>query len=412
MKLWRSTGVRHVKILMVNKFLHPNGGSETYVFELGKQLQKEGHRVEYFGMEHEGRIVGNRAGSYTADLDFHTGRLVKFLYPFKIIYSQEARKKIRKVLIDFRPDIVHINNFNFQLTPSIIYEIRKFEKQTSSRIKIIFTAHDYQLSCPNHMMRIPGTGENCERCRSIGFRECIRNRCIHGSLTKSLLGSLEGWLYDKLGTYKNFDCLICPSRFMEEKLCSIPLFRGKTIVMHNFVDKEACMPADKKDYVLYFGRLSKEKGIETLLEVCAKLSNIPFVFAGTGPLEAEVRKKDNIKYIGFQRGEELVKWIAEASFSVYPSEWYENCPFSVMESITYGTPVIGADIGGIQELILAGKTGELFRSGNAKELEEKIRKMWNDRTALDKYTDNCREKSFDTVEEYCRKLIGIYEKIQ
>ena len=84
---------------MVNKFLYPNGGSETYIFELGKKLHEMGHEVQYFGMEHEGRIVGNHAESYTANMDFHSTKLQKILYPFKIIYSHEARKKIRPVLL-------------------------------------------------------------------------------------------------------------------------------------------------------------------------------------------------------------------------------------------------------------------------------------------------------------------------
>ena len=150
-----------MRILMVNKFLYPNGGSETYIFELGKQLVDMGHEVQYFGMEHKGRIVGNNAQSYTSDMDFHTGGLQKLLYPFKIIYSTEARKKIRLVLQDFEPDVVHLNNINFQLTPSIIYEIRDFEKKHKKHIKIVFTAHDYQWVCPNHMMIIPGSGELC-----------------------------------------------------------------------------------------------------------------------------------------------------------------------------------------------------------------------------------------------------------
>ena len=110
-------GSRKMHVLIVNKFLYPNGGSETYIFEIGKQLESMGHEVQYFGMEHEGRIVGNHAESYTSSVDFHTGKLDKLLYPFKIIYSVEARKKIRKVLEDFVPDVVHLNNFNFQLTP-------------------------------------------------------------------------------------------------------------------------------------------------------------------------------------------------------------------------------------------------------------------------------------------------------
>ena len=146
-----------MKILMVNKFLYPNGGSETYLFETGRQLQRMGHEVQYFGMEHEGRIVGNHAESYTSGMDFHSGKLAKLTYPFRILYSTEARRKIRRVLDDFQPDVVHLNNFNFQLTPSILMEIEKYRKQTGRAVRILYTAHDYQLVCPNHMMRVPET---------------------------------------------------------------------------------------------------------------------------------------------------------------------------------------------------------------------------------------------------------------
>ena len=170
-----------MKILMVNKFLYPNGGSETYIFEIGKQLIQMGHEVQYFGMEHEGRIVGNHVESYTSDMNFHGGGLGKLLYPFRIIYSTEARKKIRLVLDDFEPDVVHLNNFNFQITPSIIYEIRKWEKSKGKKVPIIYTAHDYQWVCPNHMMMVPESGEKCFRCEGGKFGECSKHRCIHNS---------------------------------------------------------------------------------------------------------------------------------------------------------------------------------------------------------------------------------------
>jgi len=176
-----------MKILMVNKFLYPNGGSETYIFKLGEQLQKKGHEVQYFGMEHAGRIVGNRLECYTSDMDFHAGGAGKLLYPFRIIYSGEAKRKMRRVLEDFRPDVVHLNNINFQLTPSIIYAVRAFEKKRGKRIKIVYTAHDYQWVCPNHMMRIPATGQICFACRGGDFKQCSKNRCIHDSRVKSLI---------------------------------------------------------------------------------------------------------------------------------------------------------------------------------------------------------------------------------
>lgn len=140
-----------MKILMINKFLYPNGGSETYIFKLGKQLEKMGHEVQFFGMEHEGRCVSNRINAYTSDMDFHGGsKLAKLKYPLKTIYSKEARIQIRKVLDDFKPDVCHINNFNYQLTPSIILEIKKWNVSC----KVVYTAHDGQLVCLIICLRI------------------------------------------------------------------------------------------------------------------------------------------------------------------------------------------------------------------------------------------------------------------
>lgn len=397
-----------MKILMINKFLHPNGGSETYIFKLGAYLQSMGHEVQYFGMEHEGRCVGNRVNAYTSDMDFHGGsKLSKLTYPLKTIYSSEARKKLRLVLEDFQPEVCHLNNFNYQLTPSTLLEIAKWKKE-GHPCRVIFTAHDYQLVCPNHMCNNPNTGENCEKCLGGHFGNCTKGKCIHGSLAKSAVGTLEAMLWNGCGVYKNIDVMICCSEFLKTKMDCNPLFAGKTLALHNFVDKVERKETEKQDYVLYFGRFSREKGIDTLLKVCKALPDIPFVFAGTGPLEGEIAGVPNIKNVGFQRGQALENLIRQARFSVYPSQWYENCPFSVMESQLYGTPVLGADIGGIPELIEVGKTGELFESGNTAQLEKKIRTLWEDRELTDRYSENCAHLRFDDVAAYTEKLLKLY----
>lgn len=420
-----------MKILMVNKFLYPNGGSETYIFKLGEQLQIMGHRIQYFGMEHEGRIVGNHVESYTSDLDFHGGGIRKFLYPFKIIYSVEARKKIRLVLEDFAPDVVHLNNINFQLTPSVIYEIRAYEKKRRKRVRIVYTAHDYQWVCPNHMMRVPSTGEICFACRGGDYKQCSIKRCIHNSRIKSLLGTMEAKYYAKRKTYDLVDVIVCPSEFMKKQLDTDPLLAGKTVMMHNFIEaqgeqrermeaedeaknkqntdfipvKGSEITRNGKDYVVYFGRFSEEKGTATLLKACRALPGIPFVFAGTGPLEGLVNRVPNVENRGFLRGEELRRLIAGARFSVYPSEWYENCPFSVMESQVYGTPVLASDLGGAPELVQAGKTGDLFRGGDVQELTDHIRALWEEPALCREYSENCKNIKFDTIREYCDKIV-------
>ena len=397
-----------MKILMINKFLHPNGGSETYIFRLGDSLTARGHEVQYFGMEHEGRCVGNRVNAYTSDMDFHGGsKLAKLTYPIKTIYSSEARRKLRLVLEDFQPDVCHLNNFNYQLTPSILLEIAKWKKE-GHPCRVVYTAHDLQLVCPNHMCNNPNTGENCEKCLGGHFENCALGRCIHGSLAKSAIGTLEAMLWNGCGVYKNIDVMICCSEFLKRKMDSNPLFAGKTLALHNFVDKAEKQETEKQNYVLYFGRFSREKGIDTLIQVCKELPEIPFAFAGTGPLEEELAGVPNIQNVGFQRGQALEMLIRQARFSLCPSEVYENCPFSVMESQLYGTPVLGADIGGIPELIEEGKTGELFESGNAAQLKEKIKMLWENRDLTARYSENCAHIRFDDVDTYTEKLLKLY----
>lgn len=397
-----------MRILMINKFLYPNGGSETYIFRLGEYLHKQGHEVQYFGMEHEGRCVGNAVNAYTTDMDFHEGsKLRKITYPLKTIYSSEARKKMRLVLENFKPDVCHLNNFNYQLTPSIILEIQKWRKK-GNKCQIVFTAHDYQLVCPNHMCYNLVTQENCERCLSGNFINCVKGKCIHGSIAKSTIGMIEATFWKWNGVYKYIDTMICCSNFLKKKMDSNPMFTTKTVAMHNFVEQVEWKENIKKDYILYFGRFSKEKGIGTLIQVCKELPDVQFIFAGAGPLEKEINGIPNVKNVGFQRGKALEQLIREARFSIYPSEWYENCPFSVMESQMYGTPVLGANIGGIPELIKVEKTGELFKSGDSRALKEKIKKMWENKALTDLYSQNCKELQFDNVEVYTKKLLHIY----
>ncbi len=396
-----------MKILLINKFLYPNGGSETYLFGLGKQLAEDGHEVQYFGMEHPDNIVHNRAGAYTKRMDFHHSSFFeKLSYPIKTICSAEARRKIRIVLEDFRPDVCHLNNIHFQLTPSILAEIRKWERESGQNCRIVMTAHDPQLVCPNHLCR--SHGENCEKCLHGSLMNCIRGKCIHGSLPRSIIGAAEAYFWRKLGIYREIDHIICCSHFMKKLLDTNPVFAEKTVVLHNFAERKPHWDTKKKDYVLYFGRLSEEKGIGTLIAAAKELPDISFVFAGKGPLEGSLQNIGNIRYAGFMAGEALEKLIREARFSVIPSECYENCPLSVMESQILRTPVLAANIGGIPELIREGETGELFPAGDREALREKIRKLFADQETCRRYAENCRHICFDTAAAYTEKLMEFY----
>ena len=397
-----------MKILMVNKFLYPKGGAETYVLKLGKILEQRGHSVEYFGMHHPANTVGNRANAYVSSMDLKASILKNLNAPLRIIYSREARRQIRKVLDAFQPDVVHLNNIQFYLTPSIILEIHKYRRQTGRKVRIVSTAHDYQLICPSH-----GLFDNklnvCEKCLGGNYLHCLKTKCVKNSYSKSLLGMADAYLWKWSKAYSYIDSIICCSYFLKSKLDTQPRFANKTIAIHNFVDSVEQCAVEKQGYVLEFGHLSRDKGTLTLLEVARRMPDVRFVFAGFGAAESEIAKVPNAEYAGFQTGKDLEMLIRRAAVSVYPSQWYENCPFSVIESQMYQTPVIGSRMGGIPELIQEGKTGELFEAGNADELEANLRKLLYNPDLLREYTANCKSASFETPDRYYDKLIGVYQ---
>lgn len=383
-----------MNVLLVNKFLYPNGGSETYLFEVGQELERKGNRVSYFGQANPNNIVGN-----SLQLE-SKGRIIN---PFDYIYSRDAYKKFLKLLSFERPDIVHLNNINFQLTPSIIYAAR------DCNVPVVWTIHDPQLVCPNHRLFIEHKMEVCTRCIHGSVKYCVKNKCFANSLLRSVIGYIESKKYYKSDIYGYVSRFICPSYFMANMLKN--RFSEESItVLRNYCKFDKSNNTNKDDYILYYGRISEEKGIHTLLK--AVPSNIKLKIAGKGPLENILTDlPENIEFVGFKTGDELKQLIQRAKFSIYPSEWYENCPFSIIESISFGTPVIGANIGGIPELIDDGRTGLLFEPGNVEDLREKISCLYNDKALLQKMIANTAVCSFVNLSQYVDQLTDLYHNV-
>ena len=404
-----------MKILMVNKFLYARGGAETYMLKVGAFLESLGHDVQYFGMYDAQNTVGNRIDEYTSNMDFHEKRLSRFLYPFRILYSREAYQKITKVLEDFNPDIVHFNNINFQLTPSIIDAVYK------KKIPMIMTVHDYQMICPNHSLYSIKDKKPCEKCIHGNVFHCMKGKCIHSSTTKSILGVIEYFLYRIRKNYKKIDLYICPSKFLESRLLlsRSKVYKGKTKVMCNYAkipdltEIEKISKIEKKDYVLFAGRLSKEKGVEVLAETAKLLPDIQFVVAGDGPDKKVLENIKNVHLKGFVSGNEFFRLIAEAKFEVVPSICYENCPISILEAQAMGTPVVTAGVGGMAELVEDGITGLHVKPMTAEALAETISQLLNNDEKLNELTENCIKKADEivTLENYTRELFETYTKI-
>lgn len=392
---------------MISNMLFPLGGVETYMLAVGDNLIKMGHDVQYFGMKDERNVVGNKYNIYKKNIDLRKKDLRMLAYPFSIIYSLDSKRKIKKLIKLYAPDIVHLNTINFNITPSIISTIRK------RNIPIVKTIHDAQIACPNHRLFIEHRMEPCTRCIKGNYLNAIKYKCVWNSRSKSILAAIESYFYRINKTYHKIDRYILPSKFMMDihKTNGIPTDKMQHLVNFSRMSTDSKEEIKKEKYVLYFGRISAEKGIKTLIKVIKRLTDIDFVFVGTGPLVNELDNIENVKYLGFKLGEELNEIISKAMFSIYPSEWYENSPLSVLESQALGTPVIAANVGGIPELV-SKNTGLLFNSGDSNDLEEKILLLYNDENLLKHMTEACKSNSFVLdVNQYSNKLISIYERV-
>ncbi|MBR4891542.1 MAG: glycosyltransferase [Clostridia bacterium] len=395
---------------MVNKFLYPRGGSESYMLYLAEHLKKMGHEVEYFGMYDENNTVGNSKGLYTQNMDFHSKGLARFLYPFKIVYSLESKRKIMQVIDDFKPDIVHMNNINFQLTPSIIYGVKK------KGIPLVQTVHDYQMICPNHLLYNFDKNVPCEKCTGGSHINCVKNKCIHGSKIKSIIGVIEAKFYRILKTYKKVDLFVCPSNFLENKLLSAKeYYKGKTKTIHNFIDKEKFAGSSQKEdsYIVFVGRLSKEKGIENIAKTAKLLPEYDFIVAGSGPDENILKGIPNIKLLGFVGGNDLTKLMGNAKLLLLPSVCYENCPLSILEAHCLGVPVVTMNSGGMAELVKDGVTGTLVNEPTPEAIAQSIRKTIDNEDYYKTLRENCKNEKDNilSVESYADILVKEYEKL-
>lgn len=401
-----------MKILLVNKFYWNKGGSEKYCFELAELLKENRHQVAFFSMEDEKNIQTDSKEYFVKPIDLNSDSKLKAL---DVIYSKENEKLMRQAIEEFKPDIVHLNNFQRQLSASIIKPIKE------KNIPIVFTAHDVQAICPAITM-MDSNKEVCEQCMKGKYTNCIKKSCVKDSKLKSVLGALEGYYYRAKSIYtKKIDYIITPSEFYKEKLIQdgIPEFKIKAL--HNFVDIENYdIETIDEGYALYFGRLSKEKGILNLIQAFSKLQEGILYIAGEGPEKENIQQfiKENklenrVKLLGFLNQDQMKDTIRKAKFIVVPSIWYENCPYSVMETLAIGKPVIGAKIAGIPELVEDGKNGFVYKHDDIDELSSKMKKLFEDDELVLEFGKYAKEnaKKLYSKEVYYKEIMEVYENL-
>ncbi len=366
-----------MKVLMVNKFYYIQGGSETYYFALKKLLETNGHEVIDFSMKDDKNFPSSYDSYFVENIDYNGSSSVfsKWKAARNIIYSKEAKCNLERLILDTKPDIIHLNIFQHQLSPSILDVIKKYN------IPNVYTAHDLKMLCLNYKMLTHG--RICEACRGSKYIECFRNKCVKDSYAKSFINVMEGYIHKWRKSYDVIDLIITPSAFYRKKFIEFGIKPERVVHIPNFLDTEKPeinRRDDSGQYYLYFGRLSEEKGIMTLISAVEN-TDLTLYIVGTGPLMDKVVKRiessglKNIQYLGFKSGQELKDIVGNAKAVVLPSEWYENGPYSAIEALQLGRPIIGADIGGIPELI--NGNGMVFKSGDAENLQEILRRFNN-----------------------------------
>ncbi len=401
-----------MRVLLVNKFHYLKGGSETYYFELAKLLKEKGHEVAFFSMQNENNIKTDCKEYFVDSIDLNSGSKLQAL---EVIYSKKNRKKFLEAIEDFKPDVIHVNNFQRQLSSSIILAAAK------KNIPVVFTAHDYQAICPAITM-LDSDNNICEDCMRGKYTNCIRKSCVKNSKLKSILGAIEGYFYRFKKIYtKKINCIITPSNFLKEKLVQDGIPEEKIQAIHNFSDVEKFnVDVSDEGYALFFGRLAKEKGVLNLIEAFSKLENGTLYIAGEGPEKENIKNfiqekglEDRIKLLGRLNSEEVKECVRKSKFVVVPSIWYENCPYSIIEASLIGKPVIGARIGGIPELIIDNETGFTYEHDNIDKLAEKMRLLFEDSDLAKKMGEKAKNNALETYtkDAYYDKIIKIYENL-
>lgn len=361
-----------MKILMVNKFFYIKGGSETYYFELKRKLEEEGHQVVDFSMKDEKNFESPYSDFFVDNVDYtgNSSLSSKLKIASNIIYSKEAKKKFESLVLKEKPDIVHLHIFQHQISPSILDVCKKYN------IPTVYTAHDLKMICLNYKMM--HHGKICEDCKDGRLYHCAFNKCVKDSFSKSCINTIEGYLHKWRKSYDAIDYIITPSDFYRKKFIEFGVNPERVVHIPNFLDREK--PSvnkrdDNKRYFLYFGRLSEEKGILTLIKAMEGIESDLYI-VGSGPLKEEIQgyistnNLINIKLLGFKSGQELIDIVGNAKAVVLPSEWYENGPYSAIEALQLSRPIFGAKIGGIPELI--NNNGYLFKMGNIESLVDAL----------------------------------------
>ncbi len=410
-----------MKVLQINNYHYNFGGASKVYFNTSNLLIKKNHDVIFFSIRDEKNIVSlNEKYFIDKKVKTESSLLCKILNFHNYFYNMQAKKNLNKLLENEKPDIAHIHLFYGGITTSILPVLKKH------RVPVVYTAHDYRMICPAYTF-LNGNGQVCEDCKGNKFYNSFLKKCSKNNLLNSLVMSLEMYFRKYfIQADKYFDGLIYVSNFAKNKHEEFnPKIKQKAnMVLYNsskFSNIKINYDTKfKNKYFLFYGRFSKEKGIDLLLKAFKSIKKSKLIIAGEGREKHKILKYikneniSNIDYVGFKFGEDLNNLIKNAFFVIVPSQWYENNPLTIIESYSNGVPIIGSEIGGIPEIINNGKTGFTFKTRDLNDLKQKI--IMTESISKNQYKKlsngayNFALSNFD-VSNYYVRLIEFYNNI-
>lgn len=414
-----------MRILQANKFYYPKGGADKYFLDLTAALKAAGQETAVFAMADSHNLKSPDEKYFVSEVKLRGGNLKdQFKIPGRI-YNREAKRKFARELADFKPDIIHVHNIYHQISPSIL------DAAKEKNIPVVMHLHDYNLICPNYLLY--SQGHYCQKCLDQkNYWPCLYNNC-YDSWIKSFGAALETTIHHQwLHIYeKNIDLLIAPSEFMRRKVIDSGWPKEKIVTLYNPAPKiSAEFLKDKdnyletllnleKDYLLYFGRLAPEKGINDLI-AAVKNSGRKLHIAGDGAEEKNIRrnfvseiKQGQIKLLGRLTGDTLKNEIVKARAIVFPSLWPENMPLALLESLAQGKIVIASRVGGLPEIIKNKINGFLFAAGDIEGLKTVIKTVYRLNSENRK---QIKQEALKTAkgldpDEHLDKILKIYSKL-